>query len=95
MDGTRIFRMVPSYFRHILIDNSIKSSSLRRVSVPSDITKLIIFLASSLSSCLNGQQIHVIAFFRNKDDSLNVTIQNNTMAPRGCQKVAFSGVLNM
>ncbi|XP_037033519.1 uncharacterized oxidoreductase SERP2049-like [Bradysia coprophila] len=58
VDGTRIFRLMDPGVRPLLIQNSIASSSMRRAGVPLDIAKLIVFLASNLSGCLDGQNLH-------------------------------------
>lgn len=57
VDGTRIFRLFNPSPRPLLIENSIKCSTLRKPGVPMDIAKLIVFLASPLSSSLDGQEL--------------------------------------
>lgn len=58
MDGTRIFRLIPSSARPTLIKNAVKYSSLGKGSVPLDIAKLVVFLSSTLSSAHNGQELY-------------------------------------
>jgi len=50
---------MPTYVRPTLIENTITSSSLQRAGVPLDIARAIVFLASPLSSYIDGANLYL------------------------------------
>jgi len=54
VDGTRIFRLLPSDVRPALIASAVASSPLKRAGVPMDIAKIVIFLTSDLCTYFDG-----------------------------------------
>ncbi|KAJ6648383.1 Tropinone reductase 2 [Pseudolycoriella hygida] len=59
VDGTRLFRLFPPSIRPAGIAKAIENTALQRAGIPMDIAKAVVFLASPLSSYIDGQDFHV------------------------------------